>query len=120
MLKPATYKTLCALSVSHAPHCTVNNVKAKSGDTSCQHTKIKILFTSERKAHFPRCVHTGRNVSSKSEKHPEINSTRVQEVKKHLTPFPSTANIISDSLIYSQHSRNTDVCFTSQTSISVS
>lgn len=42
--------------MSHAQHCTVNNVQAGGG----QHTKIKILFTSDKKSppnivqHFPQ------------------------------------------------------------------
>lgn len=35
---------VCTLTVSHAQHCTVNNVQAGGG----QHTKIKILFTSDK------------------------------------------------------------------------
>lgn len=48
-------KPVCTLTVSHAQHCTVNNVKARGWNT-----KIKILFTSDKKSppnlvqHFPQ------------------------------------------------------------------
>lgn len=35
---------VCTLPVKQAQHCTVNKVKLE-----CRHTKIKILFTSEKK-----------------------------------------------------------------------
>lgn len=52
---------MCTLTVSQAQHCTVNNVQAGGG----QHTKIKILFTSDKKSPPNRVQHlwdTYRNV----------------------------------------------------------
>lgn len=44
---------MCTLTVSQAQHCTVNNVQAGGG----QHTKIKILFTSDKKSCPNRVQH---------------------------------------------------------------
>ena len=37
MLNQLHIKPVCTLTVSHAPHCTVNKVKAQSGDTLWRH-----------------------------------------------------------------------------------